>query len=68
MIDPKFKLNDDEIRIGRLAVILATVIASNDKINKGSCIYALLCTLKENMPDDFEEALVTFLKHGIVKE
>lgn len=68
MIDPKYKLNDDEIRLGRMAVILATLIEKSDNIDKGCCIYALLCTLKENIPDDFEEALVTFLKHGTGKD
>ena len=62
------KLTDGEMRIGRMAVILATVIARRDDIDKAGCIYALLCTLKENMPTEFEEALVTFLKYGIRKD
>ena len=64
----KRKLTDDELRLGRMAVILATLIEKSDNIDKGGCIYALLCTLKENMSDEFEEALITFLKHGTGKD
>lgn len=38
------------------------------KHNKDGFIFALLCTLKEDMPDEFEAALITFLKYGTGKD
>ena len=34
----KRKLTDDELRLGRMAVILATLMEKSDNIDKGSCI------------------------------
>lgn len=62
------KLTDDELRLGRMAVIVATLMEKSDNIDKAGCIYATLCTLKESMPDEFEEALVTFLRYGTGKD
>lgn len=45
-------ITDEERAIGRMAIELS-----------GS-INATLCTLKDMMPREFEEALVVFLKHG----
>lgn len=58
------EVNAEEIAICRMAVSLATSIKTSDVARKQGCIYATLCTLKEMMPNEFEEALVVFLKYG----
>ena len=62
------KVTDDERIIGRMATLLAGSISASNSVCKDGCIFATLCTLKEMMPREFEEALVIFLKHGILKE
>ena len=56
-----------ELIIAKEACDLSNLIAASD-VDKGACIYALLCELKTNMNDEFEKALVAFLKHGTGEE
>ena len=62
------KINEEEHDIGRMAVSLSKAIEISDSANKEGCIYATLCILKESMPNEFEEALVIFLKYGTGKD
>lgn len=61
------KITEEEIAIGRMAIQLSGSINASNNIHKEGCIYATLCTLKNMMPNEFEEALVVFLKHDTVK-
>ena len=60
----KYRVSDEERAIGRMAIELSGSINASNNVRKEGCIYATLCTLKEMMPREFEEALVVFLKHG----
>ena len=62
------KVNAEELAIGRMAISLSGSINASNNVHKEGCIYATLCTLKEMMPNEFEEALVTFLRHGTGKD
>lgn len=62
------KITNQERNIGHMAVQLCETIRISDKANKEGCIYSTLCILKEAMPDEFEAALVTFLKYGTGKD
>ena len=61
------KVNVEELAIGCMMVSLAEAIKTSDNTRKEGCIFATLCTLKEEMPNEFEEALVIFLKYGTGK-
>ena len=64
----KYRASDEERAIGRMAIELSGSINANNNIHKEGCIYATLCVLKEMMPNEFEEALVTFLREGTGKD
>lgn len=56
-------MNINELLIGKEACHLSELIA-HANVDKAACIYALLCELKNSNNDEFEAALVAFLKHG----
>lgn len=59
-----YRVTEEELAIGRMTIQLSGSISASNNVHKEGCIYATLCTLKEMMPNEFEEALVTFLKYG----
>lgn len=63
-----YRVTEEERAIGRMAIQLSGSISASNSVRKEGCIYATLCTLKEMMPKEFEEALVTFLKYGNGKD
>ena len=61
-------LSDVEILKGisvNNAVLVRMIKSLKDSVKKEDAIFATICTMKLEMPEAFENALITFLKYGV---
>ena len=65
------RLSDLEILRGissTNAQLVRMVKSLKDSVKKEGAIFATICTMKLEMPEAFENALITFLKYGVDEE